>query len=279
MNAPAPLETLYEGASGEPLPLPPALRLAYGALVLPRPETQPYVYGNAVSTLDGVVALGGTGPSGGPEISGANPQDKLLIGLLRAASDAVVVGAGTLRSVPRHRWTAERAFPPMATAYRDLRQAMGKPSPPLVVIVSARGNLDLTLPIFQGHSPWLIITSQEGARRLVSNTPPGRLVAIDQGDRDSPITASAILETITTEIGIGRVLVEGGPRLFAGFLAERRLDELFLTISPQIAGRDATVERPGLIAGHLLAPENPLWARLVGIKRSANHLFLRYALG
>ena len=73
------------------------------------------------------------------------------------------------------------------------------------------------------------------------------------------------------------ILVEGGPRLIGGFFAEQRLDELFLTLAPQIAGRDDSVERPGLVAGKTFAPEDPLWGRLVGIKRGGSHLFLRYA--
>jgi len=55
------------------------------------------------------------------------------------------------------------------------------------------------------------------------------------------------------------------------------LDELFLTLSPQIAGRDTTIERPGLVTGTLFAPERPLWGILVSVKRGRSHLFLRYA--
>ncbi len=60
-------------------------------------------------------------------------------------------------------------------------------------------------------------------------------------------------------------------------LAERRLDELFMTLAPQIAGRDGTSDRPGLVAGQVLAPERPRWGTLVGVRRAASHLFLRYA--
>jgi len=72
------------------------------------------------------------------------------------------------------------------------------------------------------------------------------------------------------------ILVEGGPQLIGDFLADQRLDELFLTLAPQIAGRDGSVERPGLVAGKIFAPEKPLWCRLLGIKRGGSHLFLRY---
>jgi riboflavin biosynthesis pyrimidine reductase len=48
------------------------------------------------------------------------------------------------------------------------------------------------------------------------------------------------------------ILVEGGPLLMGDFFAERLLDELFLTLAPQIAGRDGSVERPGFVAGKRL---------------------------
>jgi riboflavin biosynthesis pyrimidine reductase len=73
------------------------------------------------------------------------------------------------------------------------------------------------------------------------------------------------------------VLVEAGPRLMGDFVAERLLDELFLTVAPQVAGRDGIPARPGFVAGKRLAPEDPVWGTLVGLKRAGSHLFLRYA--
>jgi riboflavin biosynthesis pyrimidine reductase len=73
------------------------------------------------------------------------------------------------------------------------------------------------------------------------------------------------------------VLVEGGPHLMGDFLAARLLDELFLTVAPQVAGRDEKIERPGFAAGHRFAPNNPIWGRLVSVKRAESHLFLRYS--
>jgi len=44
-----------------------------------------------------------------------------------------------------------------------------------------------------------------------------------------------------------------------------------------VVGRDASVERPGLVAGKQFTPEHPVWGALVGVKRTESHLFLRYA--
>jgi riboflavin biosynthesis pyrimidine reductase len=73
------------------------------------------------------------------------------------------------------------------------------------------------------------------------------------------------------------VLVEAGPHLMSDFFAGRLLDELFLTLAPQVAGRDGTTDRPGLVNGKLFAPDHPVWGSLVGLKRGDDHLFLRYA--
>ena len=116
MKLPEPLETLaaYTTSEGVALPLPPELARLYGRLELPPHPNKPYVFGNFVTSLDGVVALNSAEVgSGGGEISGYNVQDRLVMGLLRAIADAVVVGAGTLRAVPNHRWTSRVIYSPL----------------------------------------------------------------------------------------------------------------------------------------------------------------------
>jgi len=71
------------------------------------------LYGNFVASLDGVVALGPEYPSSGSAISGREPADRFVMGLLRAFADAVLIGAGTLRATPTHRWTPEHVCLPM----------------------------------------------------------------------------------------------------------------------------------------------------------------------
>ncbi len=99
MNTLLPLESLYDMERDSDLLLPPDLAALYGRLQFPLHPGRPYVIGNFVSTLDGVVTLNAPGQSGGGPISGFNPHDHLVMGLLRAVADAVIVGAGTLRAV------------------------------------------------------------------------------------------------------------------------------------------------------------------------------------
>ena len=277
MNALTPLESLFDVERGTDLPLPPELATLFGRLQFPPHPHRPYIIGNFVTTLDGVVSLGEPGYSGGGEISGSNQHDRMVMGLLRAISDAVIVGAGTLRSVPHHLWTAEYIYPSLADAYRQLRVNLGKPEPPLNVIITARGNINLDLPVFQsGKVPVLIVTTPRGLERIRASSLPAS-VQVLAAQSTGPVSAQAILEAVSRVRRSDMILVEGGPQLMGDFFAERYLDELFLTLAPQIAGRDSSIERPGLVTGKSFAPEHPLWGTLTGVKRGGSHLFLRYA--
>jgi riboflavin biosynthesis pyrimidine reductase len=277
MNTLTPLEPLFDVERGHDLPLPPALSTLYGRLQLPSHPGQPYIVGNFVTTLDGVVALNEPGHASGGDISGFTRHDKLVMGLLRAIADAVIVGAGTLRSVPQHLWTAQYIYPPQASAYQQLRTSLGKPAPPLNVIVTAHGEVDLDLPVFQsGEVPVLLVTTAHGAEHIrAQRLPPG--VELRAIQSDGSLSAQAILQAVSHVLRSEVILVEGGPQLMGDFFAEQALDELFLTLAPQIAGRDGRVERPGLVMGKRFAPEHHLWETLVSVKRAGSHLFLRYA--
>jgi riboflavin biosynthesis pyrimidine reductase len=277
MNTLPPLEALYDREHGSDVPLPPDLVALYGRLQMPAHQGRPYVLGNFVSTLDGVVTLNMPGQSGGGPISGESPHDHLVMGLLRAVADAVIVGAGTLRAVPQHRWTAAYVAPAYASTYQELRRRLGKPEPPLNVIVTARGAISLDLPVFQsGEVPVLLVTTTQGEERVRAQRVPAA-VQIAGVQRAGSLSPQAIIQAVCGVRPCQVILVEGGPQLLGDFFAEQRLDELFLTLAPQIAGRDPSTERPGLVTGQRFAPEHPLWGSLVSVKRGGSHLFLRYA--
>jgi riboflavin biosynthesis pyrimidine reductase len=277
MNELTPLDTLFEMERGHDLPLPPDLARLFGRLQFPPHPGRPYVIGNFVTTLDGVVALNEGGHAGGGDISGFNRHDQMLMGLLRAVADVVIVGAGTLRSVPQHRWTAQYIFPSLGGSFQALRNGLGKTKAPLNVIVTANRTVELALPVFQsGEVAILIVTTTSGAQRIYEQRlPPSVQVAAVQST--GSISARNILDAVSQVSLGGMILVEGGPQLMGDFFAERFLDELFLTLAPQIAGRDKSIERPGLVAGKRFAPEMPLWGTLIVVKRGGSHLFLRYS--
>src|SRR4029450_11929212 len=90
--------TLYEREEPKEQFLTPELQRLYGGdLSFPKPDSnRPYVIGNFVETIDGVVSFRIPGRSGGGEISGGSDEDRLVMGLLRSVSDAVLVGSRTV---------------------------------------------------------------------------------------------------------------------------------------------------------------------------------------
>jgi riboflavin biosynthesis pyrimidine reductase len=273
-----PLEILVDHDCGIDLPLPDDLKTLYGRLQFPTFGGRPHVIGNFVMTLDGVVSLGVAGKTNGDEISGSDRHDSMVMALLRAAADAVIVGAGTLHQSPQHVWTPEFVFPPLEGSYRTLRARMGKQKPPMCVVVSGGGTIDLGLPIFTGgKAPVAIITTARGEKEIRKKSVPPGVHVVPADDRET-LTIREILDALLRLVPGGDIfLVEGGPHLVGQFFDQGELDELFLTLSPRIAGRDTQSERLGLIAGRVFLPERLVTGRLNGVRKSESHLFLRYA--
>jgi riboflavin biosynthesis pyrimidine reductase len=275
---PASLKTLFETKRGKVLPLPPNLARLYGCLRMPLPRSHPHVFSNFVTTLDGVVSLNAKGHASGADISGFSAQDRMVMGLLRAIADVVIIGSGTLGADRRHVWTAEAIFPELADEYRRLSKALGKRAAPLNVIVSGSGEIDLRLPVFaSGKVPALIVTTTAGAKRLRRQGAPDSVEIRAIRGSASAIPASAILDEVCRASPGKLILVEGGPRLLGDFYAERLIDEQFLTLAPQIAGRDAGDRRLSLVMGKAFAPRDALWGTLIDVRRGSSHLFLRYS--
>jgi len=118
--------------------MPSALERSYGGpLSIPLRPDEPTVIANFVSTIDGVVALDTEGATGGGEISGFYEPDRFVMGLLRTLADAVVIGAGSVRAAPTHRWTASHVHRASAVAFAAWRRNEGIADPePTTIVVS-----------------------------------------------------------------------------------------------------------------------------------------------
>jgi riboflavin biosynthesis pyrimidine reductase len=255
--------------------MPADLEARYGGpLSIPLRPDRPTVIANFVSTIDGVVALGPGGLSGGRLISGSHDPDRFVMGLLRTLADVVVVGAGTLRASNAHRWTADGVYPRSAAAFGAWRRSLGLAERPTTLIVTGSGDI----PVGRASSldpdiPVIIATTDAGARRL-GRTALGSHVSVEAIATGPAVTGDDIV-ALGARLGARLLLTEGGPHLLGRMLADDRLDELFLTVAPQLVGRDGD-DRLGLVEGLALHPGAARWLELGDIRRSGDHLFLRY---
>ncbi len=258
-------------AEDEDLPrwdVPEALAALYGGAI---GLAEPCVVANFVESLDGVVAVPGL-PRSHAVIGDESEADRFVLALVRACADAVVVGSGTLRASPQGTWRIDRAYPPAAEALAELRARRGRPEQPLVVVVTTGASLDPAHPVLESGA--LVLTTEAAAQGLrVALPEAAEIVAVNDGEAVDLATALELLR----DRGCPVVLTEAGPATFGSLVASQLVDELFLTLSPVLAGR-AAADRLGLVEGVELLPQIRVAGRLRSVRAHGSHLFLRYGL-
>jgi riboflavin biosynthesis pyrimidine reductase len=263
-----PFEVLAEDEDLPRWDVPADLATVYGGGI---GFDEPCVVANFVESLDGVVAVSGL-PRSHALLGDESEADRFVMALLRASADAVLIGSGTLISSPQGTWRADRVYPPAAEALGELRTRRGRPEQPLVAVVTAGGSFDPTHPVLE--SGVLVLTTESAAADVRARVPDAsEVVAVNAGDA---VDLAAAIATLHDQ-GCSVILSEAGPTLFAGLLASRLVDELFLTVSPLLAGR-ATGTRLGLVDGVELFPQTRVAGRLRSVRTHGSHLFLRYRL-
>ena len=266
---PDPLQLLYDGGEGSEIALPAELVDLYGG---PFRLDAPSVVANFVSSLDGVVSIPSETQSSSI-IGDRSEADRFVMGVLRACADVVLVGSGTLQGSPMSLWNAERVFPPAADAFAELRAGLDVAPGPQLAVLTASGSIDVAHPALEEGA--LVLTTKCGEAALRGRLPGATEVVALEGDQEVDVRSAVEL---LRDVGHGRILSEAGPTVLGSLLAADVLDELFLTISPLVAGRSPSERRLGLVEGRAFLPETRVSGRLTGVRRSGAHLFLRYRI-
>lgn len=214
----------------------------------------PRVRVNFVSSIDGAATIGGR--SGGL----GDALDQKLMSVLRAMSDVVVVGAGTVRA----EGYGGVGLPDVCVAWR---RANGLSDQPPLAVVSSSLELDPSHPFFaQALVRPLVLTHEHAnAERRAALARVADIV--DCGE--DAVEAGVLVHELTAR-GMAQILSEGGPRLFGTLMAADIVDELCLSLSPMLVGGDA-----GRIVRD--APEAARPMRLVHALPTRDMLLLRYA--
>ncbi|MFA9428573.1 dihydrofolate reductase family protein [Egicoccus sp. AB-alg2] len=205
-----------------------------------------------VSSVDGAASIAGRTAALG------DAADRTAFGALRAAADAVLVGAGTVR--------AENYGPAAGSAERRRRREQkGLSAAPRLVVVSNGLDLDPGARLFAdpAHPP-LLATN---ARAAAGNAQLGEVAEYLVAGEERVDLRELLLQLAAR--GLGAVLCEGGPSLNAALLADDLVDELYLTLAPVLVGGSAT----RIVAGPTEAVQR---MELAELREHDGELLLRY---
>lgn len=219
------------------------------------PPERPYVAVNMVATVDGRATVSGrTAPI-------SSVADRQVFHALRTRVDAIMVGAGTVRTERYGRLVRD-------PARREQRRAAGLEADPLAIVVSGRLDLPPDLPLLQDPEQRVVVITAS------SNVLEDRAAQVEYL-RSSPVDLASALVRLREDHGVRSILCEGGPSLNASLLSAGLIDELFLTTAPTIAAGAGALT---IVTGGAVQ-EEPRPVELAWLLASGNELFARYRVG
>ncbi len=161
----------------------------------------------------------------------SSPEDFTEIDRLRAQSDAILVGANTLR-------TDNASLSIKDPALKQERHAQGHSSDPIKVTLTKTGNLEREARFFQeGTDLKLVYCPEARAQDLVEKL--GDLATIIPLP-STHSTTTYIIQDLSAR-GVKTLLVEGGADIFTLFLNEEHVDYVRLSIAPFFVGEQNAV--------------------------------------
>lgn len=204
------------------------------------PEDRPYIYIDMVSTIDGKILSGDRDDS---VMDLGSKLDHQLMRRLEDASDAVLIGAQTLRAAAKT-WS---------------------PHTKKRIVVSRSGHLPEDSAFLKEGEAYIATSGSSSLK------PPHGVHLLRAGG--TSVDFHLLLNRLRTSLGIKRLLVMGGSELNAQLLEADLVDELFLTLAPKIKlGRNI----PTYAGGDPLDKHHLLNFNLVEHHSVENEVFLRY---
>jgi 2,5-diamino-6-(ribosylamino)-4(3H)-pyrimidinone 5'-phosphate reductase len=223
---------------------------------------RPFVFINIAMTADGKID---TFERKGSAIS--SKQDKERVDQLRAEADAVLVGGKTLLG----------EFPKLTVKSETLREgriSRGLSKNPIKVGVITSADIPLESNFIQAGPARVVIftTSQTSISHLEILRTHGVEVFVDEAPR---VDLKKMMETLS-EIGVNRLMVEGGGTINFELLRLGLVDELMIYIAPMIFGG---AQAPGPANGLGLTRNNAIALKLIDIETLEDGgILLKYQL-
>ncbi|MCI4319321.1 MAG: dihydrofolate reductase family protein [Thermoplasmata archaeon] len=178
---------------------------------MPTPGARPEVHVNCAVSVDGRLAY-----AGGRRARLSGPEDLRRVHELRAASDGILVGVGTVV-----------LDDPSLRVHWDLLQRTPARSPTRIVLDS-NGRTPPQARVLDGSQATIVATAEECRREF-----PSSVTVLRAGARrvDLPRLLAALVD-----LGIHKLMVEGGSQVIGSFLLGGCVDRLTVYVAPVVIG-------------------------------------------
>jgi len=220
-------------------------------------SSRPYVLLSVAASLDGCVDDTST-----TRLLLSNEEDFDRVDEVRAGVDAILIGAGTIRS------DNPRLLVCSAERQRQ-RISDGLPATPVKVTLTSSGDVDPGAPFFTTGDNLKVVYTTTGAFATVQERLEDVATVVDAGD---PLDVHALLDDLGDR-KIERLMVEGGGMVHTLFLSAGVVDELHVVYAPFFVGE---AEAPRLV-NPAVFPQGPgRRMKLAEVRQLGDVVLLRY---
>ena len=223
----------------------------------------PEVSANLALSVDGKIAARGKGATSFTSI-----RDRRCMLELRAATDAIMVGRGTIDA-------DDMPLRLPSPKLRAQRVRAGKSAEPLRVIFTNSGRLRKNLRLFGGGAPIVVFTTEAmpaATRRWLEKMADVRTAA-----RGQKVDVRKALALLARDYGVRTALCEGGGELLRSFSEAGLLWKIYITFAPVVIGGADAPTLLGPARTSLLRRSIPL--RLEAFRRIGSEAFAAYIVG
>ncbi|WP_406656270.1 2,5-diamino-6-(ribosylamino)-4(3H)-pyrimidinone 5'-phosphate reductase [Methanolobus sp. ZRKC2] len=219
---------------------------------------KPFVFINSAMSADGKIS---TKERIQVRISGNIDFDRM--DSLRAGSDAIMVGIGTIL-----------ADDPSLTVKSETRRAerrqVGLEENPIRVVVDSTARIPLDADIFKkGEGRRVIVVSRAASSEKVRQLEENATIVVAGDNKVDLVTAMEKLR----EMGVNRLMVEGGATLNWGLLSNGLVDEIYTFVGNLVIGGNMS---PTLVDGAGFVEEEIMKLKLIEAESIEEGILLKW---